>query len=267
MDKLDEAISIVREMDDPDGGSSLLKIHPLAKLAEALVYVVLLTSIPKYRLDLVLAMGVFLYAYALLGRLSARECFRKLWGLFLLLLFVGIANPILDRQVVMRLGRVPVTTGMISMLTLFLKGAFALISAWFLAVSCGMMNILAALRAIHVPNVLLNVIYLIFRYLSVLLSEAKKVWTAYHLRAPGQRGLHFSVWGSLVGSMLIRSMDRAETVYQSMELRGYQPDMAFADPRPWNGKSTLYLLLCLAAMAVLRWVPVFSLLGSIFVRR
>ena len=126
-----------------------------------------------------------------------------------------------------------------------------------------MLNILSALKSVHVPQVLLNVIYLIYRYLTLLLEEASRVFTAYRLRAPGQRGLHFSVWGSLVGSMLLRSMDRAETVYQSMELRGYQPEYAFTDSTPWNGTSSLYLILCLISMALLRFIPVFSFLGSL----
>ncbi len=262
MDKIDDAIRVVREMDDPDRRSPYAAVHPLAKLTVAVVFIAFLTSVSKYRLDTVLAMGVWLYAYAIIGRLSAGECIRRLWGLFLLLLLVGVANPIFDRKVLFMIGRIPVTTGMISLLTLFLKGAFALFSAFFLAKTCGMMNVLAALQALHVPAVLLNVIYLIFRYLSVLLEEAKRVWTAYRLRAPGQRGIHFSVWGSLVGSMLIRSMDRAETVYQSMELRGYDPQRAFAERMRWSAGSTLYLIVCLAGMALVRFVPVFSFLGS-----
>ncbi len=263
MDKLDDAIRTVRELDEADDQSPLAKVHPLAKLVTALVFAVLVTSVPKYRLDLCFAMGVWLYGYAVFFRLSPGECFRRLWGLFLLLFFVGIANPILDRKVLFMMGRVSVTSGMISMLSLFLKGALTLFSAWFLAVSCGMLNILSALKAVHVPQVLLNVIYLIYRYLTLLLEEASRVFTAYRLRAPGQRGLHFSVWGSLVGSMLLRSMARAETVYQSMELRGYQPEYAFTDSTPWNGTSSLYLILCLISMALLRFIPIFSFLGSL----
>ena len=266
MDRIDDAIRIVQNMDDPDRKSSYAAVHPLAMLVTALAYIILLTSVNKYRLGTVLAMGVWLYGYAVFARLSAKECFRKLWGLFLLLFLVGIANPILDRQVIATVGRIPITTGMVSMLTLFLKGTMALVSAYFLAKSCGMFGILSALRALHVPNVLISVVYLIYRYLTLLLEEARRVWTAYRLRAPGQKGIHISVWGSLVGSLLIRSMDRAETVYQSMELRGYRPELAFADRMKWTRKSTAYLILCLGTMAVLRFVPVLSLIGSFWIR-
>lgn len=48
-----------------------------------------------------------------------------------------------------------------------------------------------------------------------------EVVQAYELRAPGQKGIHFKVWGSLMGQMLLRSMDRAEVIYESMCLRGF----------------------------------------------
>lgn len=61
----------------------------------------------------------------------------------------------------------------------------------------------------------------VYRYISVLLAETQRVVQAYELRAPGQKGIHFKVWGSLMGQMLLRSMDRAEVIYESMCLRGF----------------------------------------------
>ena len=43
--------------------------------------------------------------------------------------------------------------------------------------------------------------------------------TAYALRAPGEKGIHFRAWGSLLGQLLLRSVDRAQLVYESMLLR------------------------------------------------
>ena len=41
MDKLDDAIRTVRELDEADDQSPLAKVHPLAKLVTALVFAVL----------------------------------------------------------------------------------------------------------------------------------------------------------------------------------------------------------------------------------
>ena len=126
-----------------------------------------------------------------------------------------------------------------------------------------MNGILSALLTLRIPVLLINVIYLIYRYLGLMIQEASDVWTAYKLRAPGQKGVHFSVWGSLVGSMLIRSMDKAEKVYQSMELRGYRPEETFAGEEEWGKASTIYLIVSVITLFLFLFIPIFSLIGSL----
>jgi cobalt/nickel transport system permease protein len=55
-------------------------------------------------------------------------------------------------------------------------------------------------------------------------KEADRITTAYKLRAPSQNGIHYKAWGTLVGQWLLRSMDRAGNVYESMLLRGFSGD-------------------------------------------
>ena len=60
-------------------------------------------------------------------------------------------------------------------------------------------------------------------YLPVLLlQEGRRMQQAYALRAPRTRGIPWKISGSLLGLLFLRSLDRARTVYESMELRGFQ---------------------------------------------
>ena len=53
------------------------------------------------------------------------------------------------------------------------------------------------------------------------MQEGISIATAYELRAPGQKGIQFRAWGSLLGQLLLHSIDRAQLVYESMQLRGF----------------------------------------------
>jgi cobalt/nickel transport system permease protein len=66
------------------------------------------------------------------------------------------------------------------------------------------------------------VVLLIYRYFGVMAQEADRITTAYKLRAPSQKGIRYTAWGTLVGGWLLRSMDRAGAVYESMLLRGFR---------------------------------------------
>ena len=104
-----------------------------------------------------------------------------------------------------------------------------------------------------------------WRYLIVLLKEVRRMWQAYGMRAPGQRGVRMRAWGSFAGLLLLRSMDRAETVYQSMLLRGYDGGALRETTGGTKAAySLLYVVCWLCVFMILRCIPVFRLAGRIF---
>ena len=120
---------------------------------------------------------------------------------------------------------------------------------------------------IHMPNILITVVMLIYRYIIVFLKEVQRIWVAYQMRAPKQKGVHYKVWGSLIGSLMLRSIDRAQVVYESMELRGFNPDTFFVKKEKVDKKSWVYFCLMLALLIILRFVPIFEIIGGIFIRK
>ena len=89
--------------------------------------------------------------------------------------------------------------------------------------------------------------------------------TAYKLRAPSQRGIHYKAWGSLVGQWLIRSMDRAETVYESMQLRGFNGEYTYVGNHKFNKADIIYLVCWVVIFAIFRFTNVVEALGGLFV--
>lgn len=140
------------------------------------------------------------------------------------------------------------------MITLILKGLYAVAAAYLLMVTTPMEDLCRALRKLHVPSVLVTVIMLIYRYLSVFLEEVAKIRTAYSMRAPGQKGIHFKVWGSLAGMLLLRSMDRSEAVYQSMSLRGYRGEFPFGRDRQFSRRDLIYVLIFTLVPLIIRYL-------------
>jgi cobalt/nickel transport system permease protein len=81
-----------------------------------------------------------------------------------------------------------------------------------------------AMRALGLPAVITDMILLAYRYLFETGEDLMQMWTAMRLRGyrarrpdPGT----LTVMGALVGSLLVRSYERAERVYKAMRLRGY----------------------------------------------
>ena len=149
------------------------------------------------------------------------------------------------------------------MLTLMMKGIFSLMASFLLIATTPIDALCAALRKLHVPGIMTTLLLLTYRYIGVMMEEVAVMSQAYSLRAPGQKGIHISAWGSFLGQLLLRSMDRAEELYSSMQLRGFSGDFLYAVYKPLRLKDLLFLLASLGAFALFRFVDITSFIGQL----
>ena len=267
MNKVERALFDLGEMDALAAQDSPVhRTHPLAKLLATVLYIALVVSCPKYALSALAGMLLFPVLLFQLSGIPVGTCFRKLRVVLPLVLAVGLFNPIFDRATLLTLGPVAVSGGMISMLTLMLKGTLCLMASFLLIATTGIDRLCAALRMLRVPALLVTLLLLTYRYVGVMAREVAVMTEAYQLRAPGQRGVHHSAWGSFLGQLLLRSMDRAEELYSSMQLRGFRGEFHYADPKPFGLTDGLWLAACAAALLALRFVDIARLLGGAVVR-
>lgn len=284
MNRAEAAIGELHLLDSLAARDSFLhRIHPVVKIVVTLYYILLLVSFDKYNLTGVLGMVLIPMLLLELSELPIGVVLRQLRVLLGLLLLTGLVNPWFDRTVIAQWGSIRLTGGMISCVTLYLKGAFALMASYILIASTGMENICYGLQKMHLPRVLITVIMLIYRYLILFLKEINNTMLAYSMRAPGQRGIHIRTWGSLVGAMLLRSVERSELVYQSMRLRGFDGEFRMAgsgwtkglnvgiqnpesgtaeSPTARSGADIGYLVGMILMITMLRMIPIFELAGK-----
>ena len=266
MSKISSAITEIQRIEDLQKRDQWLnRIHPLVKLACTCFYIVCLVSFHPYNIQGVLSMGLYPLILFMAGDLSITDCLRRVRIVLPLVCLIGLFNPIFDRTPMLLFGFV-VRAGFVSMLTLILKGVFAVLSSYILIASTSIENLCYAMSLLHLPGILITEILLIYRYVGLLLSETERITQAYSLRAPGQKGVHFKVWGSLAGQLLLRSMDRANDVFDSMSLRGYSSDFRYIKQYVrWRPSDIIYLALWCAVFLFLRNFPLLLLVGSLFI--
>ena len=133
------------------------------------------------------------------------------------------------------LGPVVLSGGAVTLLVLVVKGCSAFWRST--CVDCHHRHGAGLRRAAPAacPRVLVTTILLTYRYIVLLLQEGNRISTAYALRAPGEKGIHFRAWGSLLGQLLLRSVDRAQLVYEYDVMGGGSDDPC---PYPANRRWT-----------------------------
>lgn len=253
MSKLDHALYEIHRMDAiSERDQWVNRMHPLVKLIVTVCFISVTVSFSKYDLSGILRMGVYPIAIFILGEISFRDALKRLRIVLPLVCLVGLFNPFFDRQPALDLGAVTVTGGMLSMLTLTLKGIYSVMASYLLIASTSIEKICYAMRLLHVPSVIVTQVLLTYRYISLLLTEANCMTQAYALRAPRQKGVHIKAWGSFAGQLLLRSMERAEEVYESMALRGYRGEFYYLKKQPCQLKDYMYLASWCAVFFLLR---------------
>lgn len=181
------------------GDSPAHRLSPLSKLLVTIAYIACVVSYGKYALSSMIAMLLYPVVMFQVSGIPVRTCFYKLRVALPLVLAVGLFNPLFDQAPLLALGGVAVSGGVVSMLTLMAKGTLCLMASFLLMATTGIDALCAALRKLHVPGMLVTLLLLTYRYVGVMTRELGVMTDAYHLRAPGQKGIHRSAWGSFLG--------------------------------------------------------------------
>lgn len=266
MNKAERALRELGEMDTLAAGKSPIHtLCPLSKFLVTIIYIGFVVSFGKYALTRLVPMALFPVLLFQVSGVPMRLCFSKLRFVLPLVLAVGLFNPIFDRAPYLTLGGVAVSGGVVSCLTLMLKGTLCLTASFLLMATTRIEALCAALRRVHVPGLLVTLLLLTYRYVGVMTEEVAVMTDAYRLRAPGHRGVHYSAWGSFLGQLLLRSMDRAEELYDSMLLRGFSDRFHYAGAQPLTMADAAYLACCAVGFLLLRFVDVTRLLGGLIV--
>lgn len=265
MGKFENAIHEMCAIENQAGEDNFLNnIHALAKLFVTVLYVCMVTSFPKYNLTGLVGMIIYPLIIFNLGDIKFGKCIKRIRLILPLICIIGIFNPFFDRNVLLTMGGVKITGGEISMVTLMIKGILTVIAIYILIITTTIDRVCMALKKIHIPEIIVMIIQLIYRYINVLLKETKRIVEAYSLRAPGQKGINFKAWGSLPGQLLLRSIDRATDVHNSMSLRGYNFNNVRIRNYKLSSRDYVWMILWTLVIIAFRVYPVFEIVGGLF---
>ncbi|OPY46319.1 MAG: Energy-coupling factor transporter transmembrane protein EcfT [Methanosaeta sp. PtaU1.Bin028] len=128
-------------------------------------------------------------------------------------------------------------------------------SMLFLALTTPMMEVFSILAACKMPQGLVELSMLIYRYIFVLLEEASLIHSAQNMRL-GYAGLAGAIRSfSILGSVLfLRSWEKGEALITTMDARCYSGRLALATTMPISGPGLAAALAYLLVMASVAWL-------------
>ncbi len=218
---LEHSLLNIRKLDTLSLQSSPIhKLDPRSKLITTLGFIITVISFPRYELAQLLPF--LLYPLFLLygGNIPLGYLLKKVAIVSPFALFIAIWGPLTDHEVVFRLFSLPVSAGIISFSSIMLRFLLTVLATLVLIAGTGFIPLCYALIRLKVPTVLATQLLFLYRYLYVLVEEALRMVRAEHIRSLRNK-MRFGTFKHILGSLLLRTIDRAERIHAAMMCRGF----------------------------------------------
>jgi cobalt/nickel transport system permease protein len=243
------------------------RFDPRVKVTLALAFILTVALTPSGAWPVYLLLFALDLAAAILSELGVRYVLKRAlialpFALAALpVLFSVAGTPLLH----LNLGQLSLTVtreGAARFASIVLKSWLSVQMAVVLVSSTPFPALLAALRALKIPRLLVAIVGLMWRYLFVLVDEALRLLRARESRSAhppeslGRRVGGSLVWrarvaGGMVGNLFLRAFDRADRIYAAMLSRGYDGETRTLPLPPLHATEWGVLLAGLSALTLL----------------
>jgi cobalt/nickel transport system permease protein len=197
------------------GTGALHRLDARIKLVAALVFVLIVIATPIGSWTALGSEGLVLAFVVGMAGIPPRELFRRWLTFFMLVGFLALmvapANP----------ARLSYGLWVVAS-TILIKNSLAILTMLVLAGTTPFHHLLAALRKLGMPAVLVATLQFMDRYRHVLTSELDRMTTARRARTFDRRdSLAWGLLTGLIGMLFLRTFERAERVHGAMVARGW----------------------------------------------
>ena len=121
--------------------------------------------------------------------------------------------------------------GLVAAATLVVKGSLGVLAALTLAATTVPQDVLVGLRRLRMPDLIVQIMGFMLRYLEVVTGEMGRMTTSMKSRGSDPRSpRHWPVLARSLGALFIRSYERGERVHLAMLARGYDGTMPALEP-------------------------------------
>ncbi|MDX9996268.1 MAG: cobalt ECF transporter T component CbiQ [Rhodocyclaceae bacterium] len=263
MGSIEGLLREVRSLDaTADQASWLSRIDPRATILATMAFILTVVSFDRHAVAALLPLAFFPVVLARLGDIGLARIGRKVLLALPFALMVGLFNPLFDTTPHLELLGQPISGGWLSLTSILIRTVLTVAATLILVACLGMHRLCAALDRLGVPRVLTTQLLFMHRYIVVLGGELGRMNLARELRSQGTSTLPLAVYGSMLGHLLLRTLERAQRIHQAMLSRGYDGQMPQVGlPLSWHWRDTAFLAACLVVLAWLRATDPTALLG------
>ena len=242
----------MQSLDSYAYSSKLIRVNPLEKLLFSLITMLTCLLLNKIEVSIcvLLAMTILI---VFRGGTSVKTFIRLMLlpSIFILLSILAIAFGASETPesfiLSIKISKLYIGVtwaGLGLALSLALKALATISCLYFLSLTTPMIQVISSLRSLKLPELILELMTLIYRLIFVFIESAEAIYLAQSSRL-GYSSIEssFKSFGSLVSALFISAYRRSEELYIALEARGYDGELrVLEEPQQVSLKSYIMIV-------------------------
>jgi cobalt/nickel transport system permease protein len=201
------------------------------KLVALVAFMLLVVATPRAWYPLFAAWLLLLLGVVVMSRVPAAYLARRMLVETPFVLFALAVPFIAEGPRTELLGLTLSEPGLWAAGALLVKGTLGVLASLTLAATTLPQDVLVGLRRLRVPDLIVQIMGFMLRYLDVVSAELGRMTTAMRSRGCDPRSpRHWPVLARSLGALFIRSYERGERVHLAMLARGYDGTLPDTEP-------------------------------------
>ena len=202
--------------------SIVSNIDPRAFILVTFVYLFSMLSLPLYQTERLIWFAVYPILMAPMSNVKYSSLFYHSLIVLPFVVLIGIFNPVIDTREAFKIGNMVISIGWLSFFSIIIRGLLSMQALLLLIRNYGFIQICNSLRSFGCPKVLTVQLFLIYRFVGVLLEETINMKRAIISRGYGKNTYSIKLWTRFIGSLFIRCLNRSKNIHYGMVSRGFE---------------------------------------------
>lgn len=266
MNRLLNAIISLRNIEDNQSiDSAIHRLNPILKVTVCLVFILCVVSFDMYEIFGLVPYIITLFFVIILSEINITDVLRSLLLAMPLIFILALSSAIFNNQTFLFLDY-EIDAGIIVFISIILKTSTTILSVIVLVCVTKSYDIFNSLAFYKVSKIFITLLFLIYRYIWILLDEVLNTYNAYSIRSFSENnGIKIKDFRSLVGQILIRTYEKGTDVYNAMLLRGYDINKNVDTNLSISKKEIVAMIIASAILLFFRFSDIINIIGSLFI--
>ncbi|MCD6379208.1 cobalt ECF transporter T component CbiQ [bacterium] len=243
--------------------SPIHRLDPRAKIIASVFFIFTVLSFNRYEIFALISFFAFPVFLLVSAELPVWYLMKKVIIISPVVILIAIFNPIFDREAIFVLAGTEISAGWVSFLSILIRFFLTAGSVLILLACTGFYEVCMALERMRVPPIFVMQLLFLYRYIFVLLDEGSRMVRAHALRSFSDKHMGMKTFGSMLGNLLLRTVDRAERINCAMLARGFAGSVTMHRRIKFRASDVLFVALWPVLFILMRKYNFSGLIGNL----